>query len=701
MKQDRAETIRNIAVVSYTGAGKTSLVEALLYTAGVIPAMGTVANGTTVSDFEPEEVHRKISVSTAVAHFDWKGTTFNLIDTPGALSFLGEAKLALQAADGALIVIGASTGIRTELEKIWGTITELGLPCVLFVNDLDKERTALDTVLEECEKALEFKGLPAAIPIGAESKLEGVIDLVTRAAVRPAKESPKVQSGDIPSDLAGAATDARKKLVEGAAETDDRLVEKYLSEGDLADQELIQGIKTGTEARSFVPVLCGSALRNIGTSVLLDALAAYLPSPVDRAASRALAGTHPTTGEPVTFQPKPSDPFSAVVFKTIIDPFVGRLSYVRVLSGTLEADAPFYNASRSVKEKGGHVFYILGKKYVPAQTLSAGDVGAIGKLKDTQTGDSLCNEHHLVTYPGLHLARPVMSFALEPKSKTDIEKVSLGLHKLVEEDPTLEFVRNNETKEMILSGMGQLHVDVTFEKLRRKYGVEVNVHTPKVPYKETIRKMAQAQGKYKKQTGGHGQFGDCWLQLDPQPHGQGFKFENKTVGGAIPRNFIPAVEKGVIEAMREGILAGYPVVDIRVAVYDGSYHTVDSSEMSFKIAASMGFKKAMEAAHPVLLEPIMTVEVVTPDDAVGAVIGDLNSRRGRIQGVIAKGSTQAIKAVVPFVELLKYTPTLNSITGGRASYAMEFHNYEEVPREIATRIIDEHKAERAAKQAAS
>jgi elongation factor G len=697
MKQD---TVRNIAVVSYTGAGKTSLVEALLYTAGVIPSMGTIAAGTTVSDFEPEEVHRKISVSAAVAHFEWKGTTFNLIDTPGALSFLGEAKLALQAADAVLIVVGASTGMRTELEKIWATITELELPAVLFVNELDKERTVLASALEECEKALELKGLPVALPIGAEARLEGVVDLVARTAVRPVKDSAKVQAGEIPADLAGAAAEARKKLVEGAAETDDKLVEKYLSEGDLSDQELIQGIKAGAQARTLVPVLCGSAIRHVGTSVLLDALAAYLPSPAERAARRPPAGTHPTSGEAVSLSPKPAEPFAALVFKTIIDPFVGRLSYVRVFSGTLEADAPFYNTSRGVKEKGGHVFTMLGKKYVPVPSLSAGEIGAIGKLKDTQTGDTLCTDHHPVKIEHLHLPKPVMSFALEPKSKTDIEKVSLGLHKLVEEDPTLEFVRNNETKEMILSGMGQLHVDVTFEKLRRKYGVEVNIHTPKVPYKETIRKMAQAQGKYKKQTGGHGQFGDCWLQLDPMPRGQGFKFENKIVGGAIPRNFIPAVEKGVVEAMHEGILAGFPVVDLRVTVYDGSYHTVDSSEMSFKIAASMGFKKAMETAHAVLLEPIMTVEVVTPDDAVGAVIGDLNSRRGRIQGVTAKGSTQAIKAVVPLVELLKYTPTLNSITGGRASFSMEFHAYEEVPRDQATRIIDEHKAEKGAKQAA-
>ncbi|MDE3241269.1 MAG: elongation factor G [Nitrospirota bacterium] len=699
MKACTPDMIRNVAVVSYTGAGKTSLVEALLYQAGTIPAMGSVPHGTTVCDYEPEEIHHKVSVGASVAHLDWKGVRVNLVDAPGALSFLGEAQMALRAVDGVLIVVSAASGVRTELEKIWATIKELALPCLLFVNDLDKERTLLGPVLEECEKVLECKGLPVAMPIGEGAQLEGVVDLLAGVAWRPAKDSPKVQQGTIPADLAGVCAEARKKLAEGVAETDDKLLERYLAEGDLSADDLGRGLKQGTHRQSFMPVLCGSALRNVGSTLLLDMLVACLPSPVEWTAQAPLTGLHPQTGEPVTRRADPSEPLSAFIFKTIIDPFMGRMSYVRVLSGSLAADAAFYNATRSVKEKGGHVFWILGKKYAQVPMLGAGEIGAIGKLKDTQTGDTICDDHHPIRYPSPHLAKPVMSFALEPKSKADIEKVSLGLHKLVEEDPTLEFVRNNETKEMILSGMGQLHVDVTFEKLRRKYGVDVNIHTPKVPYKETIRKMAQAQGKYKKQTGGHGQFGDCWLQLDPLPRGKGFAFDNKIVGGAIPRNFIPAVEKGVVEAMQEGILAGFPVVDLRVTVYDGSYHTVDSSEMSFKIAASMGFKKALETAQPILLEPIMTVEVVTPDDAVGAVIGDLNSRRGRILGVNAKGSTEAIKALVPLVELLKYTPTLNSITGGRGSYAMEFHSYEEVPRDQAQRIIDEHKAAKAAKQA--
>jgi elongation factor G len=482
--------------------------------------------------------------------------------------------------------------------------------------------------------------------------------------------------------------------VESAAETDDQLLEKYLAQGELAEGEILQGMKAGTLVRKFVPAFCGSAVRNIGTAPLLDALAAYLPSPVEAAAVRPIKGTDPNTDTEAVRAPAAADPFSAYVFKTLIDPFAGHLSYLRVMSGTLAADAPFLNASRRVKEKGGHLFSILGKKYTPVQQAVAGDIVAIAKLKDTQTGDTVCDEKHPILFPRVPLPRPVFSFALEPKAKSDIEKVSIGLHKLVEEDPLLEFSRNPETKEMVLSGMGQLHVDVTFEKLRRKYGVEVDVHVPKVPYKETIRRMAQAQGKYKKQTGGHGQYGDCWLQVDPLPRGGGFEFVSKVVGGAIPRNFIPAVEKGVVEAMHEGGLAGFPVVDVRVTVYDGSYHVVDSSEMSFKIAASMGFKKAVEQAAQVLLEPIMHVEVVTPDDVVGAVIGDLNSRRGRIIGVKAKGHAEMIEAAVPLAEMLTYAPMLNSITGGRATYGMEFATYEEVPRELAARVVEEHKAAR-------
>jgi elongation factor G len=691
MIEPRVDTIRNVAFIGSTGAGKTSLLEALLYTAGVIPSLGSIIGGNTISDFEPEEIHRKVSISNTVGHFSSKDTTFNIVDTPGAASFLGEAKSALRAVDGVVVVIGAASGVRSEMESLMAVLEELGLPCLLFINQLDKERTNWAATVTECQEVFKRTLLPVTIPLGTERQLDGVLDVARGVALRSEKDSPKVHQGAVTPDFEGVMTDARKRLVEGAAEIDDRLLEKYLADGDLSAEEIVEGVKLGTSAGKCMPVLAGSATLTVGAAALLEAMALYLPSPREHGAQRPLKGTN-SGGEPVTRQADQSDPFSGFVFKTIIDPFVGRLSYVRVLSGTLEADAAFYNTTRQIKEKGGHLFSILGKKYSPVGRATAGDIVAIGKLKDTQTGDSICDEHHPIQYAGLQLTRPVMSFALEPKSKADIEKVSLGLHKLVEEDPTLEFVRNQETKEMILSGMGQLHVDVTFEKLRRKYGADVIVHTPKVPYKETIRNMAQAQGKYKKQTGGHGQFGDCWLQLDPLSRGKGFEFVNHVVGGAIPRNFIPAVEKGVLEALHEGSLAGFPVVDIRVTVYDGSYHTVDSSEMSFKIAASMGFKKALESAHPVLLEPIMRVEVSVPDEVVGGVIGDMNARRGRIAGVTAKGSSETITAQVPLAEMLKYSLSLNAITGGRGTYTMEFSHYEEVPREQAARVIEEQKS---------
>ncbi len=444
-----------------------------------------------------------------------------------------------------------------------------------------------------------------------------------------------------------------------------------------------------------MPVVGGSALRNLGVQTLLQGLLQLMPSPVDRAHIAPVQGIGLTEGsQPVAREPLATAPFSGLVFKTIIDPFVGRLSYVRLYSGTLQADSSLYNATRQVRERGGHLFSIFGKKYTPVSRAVAGDIVAIGKLKDSLTGDTLCDEQAPILLPGIHLGRPVMSFAIEPKSNSEIEKVSVGLHKLIEEDPSLEFNRHMETKEMVLSGMGQLHIDVALEKLHRKYGAAVTLHAPKIPYRETIRSVAQAQGKYKKQTGGHGQYGDCWVEVGPLPRGQGFEFQNKIVGGAIPRNFVPAVEKGVVEALHEGPLAGYPAVDVRVTVYDGSYHVVDSSEMAFKIAGSMGVKKAMEAAHPVLLEPLMSVEVEVPAEGVGTVLGDLNARRGRIVLVEASGHMETVKALVPQAELVSYATSLNSMTGGQGSYVMEFAHYEEVPRELATRIVEERKAER-------
>ncbi|MBU6434510.1 MAG: elongation factor G [Nitrospirae bacterium] len=681
-------------MISSAGAGKTSLAEAMLFAAGAVPHLGSIAQGTTVSDFEPEELHRRSSVSTSLLRCSWNHTTINLVDPPGALDLLGETVMALRAVDAVILVLGASSGIRSELIRVWSRVKALGLPCLLFLSELDKKDGAsLDGIIAMCQRDLGIMPLPMSLPFGSGVQLEGVLDLLQQSVITSRMEVPTVRQMPVPEYETTLAGDARKRIQEAAAERDDRLLEQYLAAGELTREDLIHGLRLGVQAGTIVPVYCGSAIRNIGIVPLLNAIVDFLPSPMDRASKIPLEGLHPDTGETVIRRAVQEDPFSGVVFKTLIDPFVGRLSYLRVLSGVLHADSTVFNGSRSSKEKSGHLYRVLGKKHTVVPSAGAGEIVAVGKLKDTQTGDTLCDENALICYPRTVLPRPVLSFAIEPKSNADIEKVSIGLHKLIEEDPTLEFSRHADTKEMVLSGMGQLHIDLALEKLHRKYGAEVTLHMPKIPYRETVRTTAQAQGKYKKQTGGHGQYGDCWLELAPLPRGEGFKFENKVIGGAIPRNFIPAVEKGVVEAMQHGILAGFPVVDCRVAVYDGSYHAVDSSEMAFKIAASMGFKKALEAAHPLLLEPIMTVEVEALADHIGGVIGDLNARRGRILHVEAKDQTEQITALVPMAELITYATTLNSLTAGRGSYVVEFARYDEVPRELAVRIIEAHKVE--------
>ena len=693
MSELHRESLRNVILISSTGAGKTSLAEAMLFAAGAAPHLGSIAQGTTVSDFEPEELQRRSSVSTSLLRYSWNHTTINLVDPPGALSLIGETMMAMSAVDAVILVVGASAGIRSELARIWSRATTLGLPCLLFLNELDKGGTPVDEVIAMCQRELGIMPLPMSLPYRIGAQLNGVLDLAQQYLIASRKESPTIQQLPIPEHEQAVVGEARKCVQEGVAEHDDRLLEQYLAVGELTQDDLMKGLRLGVQAGTIVPLYSGSATENIGIVPLLNAIVDLLPSPMERATTAPLTGLHPDTGERITRRALHEDPFSGLVYKTLIDPFVGRLSFLRIVSGVLHADSTVFNSSRGTKEKSGHLYAVLGKKHTALSSAGAGDIVAIGKLKDTQTGDTLCDEQTPIRYPKPALPRPVLSFAIEPKSNADIEKISLGLHKLIEEDPTLEFSRHADTKEMVLSGMSQWHIDLALEKLRRKYGAEVVLHMPKIPYRETIRATSQAQGKYKKQTGGHGQYGDCWLELAPLPRGEGFHFENKVVGGAIPRNFIPAVEKGVVEAMHHGSLAGFPVVDCRVAVYDGSYHSVDSSEMAFKVAASMGFKKALETAHPVLLEPIMTVEVDAPADHIGGVIGDLNARRGRILHVEAKDHTEQITVLVPLAELLTYATTLNSLTAGRGSYTMEFARYDEVPRELAVRIIDSHKVE--------
>ena len=599
----------------------------------------------------------------------------------------------MRAFDGAIFVVNPSVGIRVESERLWGRANDLKIARLLFVNKMDHEQAEVDGRLQPMMETLEAKGVHLQMPIGVEAEFKGVVDLLTMKAYAYEADSGKCSESEIPGELKNAAEEARQKLIENVSETDDELLEKYLDGKELSVEELKKAIREGTRERKFFPVLYGSSTRQIGIPQLLEAVIDYLPSPLDEG---EVEGKNPTTRETEKRAQDPSAPFSAYVFKTIIDPFAGKLSVMRVISGKVAQDMSFLNANKQAKEKFGQMFRLEGKKQEIVKEASAGEIVAAAKLKDVVTGDTLCDEKAPIQYDGPMHFSPLISFALEPRTKADEEKVPQGLHRMMEEDPTIEVHRDEETRDFILSGMGQQHVEIIVEKLKRKYGAEVVLKVPKVPYKETIRASASAQGKLKKQSGGRGQYGDTWLKIEPLPHGKGFEFVDEVVGGAIPRNYIPAVEKGVREAMAGGFLAGYPMVDIRVRLYDGSYHDVDSSDMAFKIAGSLGFKNAVEKAKPVILEPIMTMEVTVPDECMGDVIGDLNSRRGKVLGMETKGHNQVIKARVPMSEVLKYAPDLRSLTSGRGEFQLEFSHYEEIPPQLAERVIKEAKARQAA-----
>lgn len=693
MAKIEVEKIRNVAVIAHGGAGKTSLVEAMLFDAGSIDRLGNVEDGNTVTDFEPEEIERKISISSSIAFCDWKGYRINLIDTPGFINFLEDTRGCLRAVDGAIVIVSAISGVKAETQKIWKYASDFELPKIVFINKMDKEAANFVRALGEVEKAFEIDALALQLPIGSGDRLEGIINLINMKAYKFVNG--KEEEIDIPSEMNKDVEEFRKILVEKIAEADDVLLEKYLEGGSLTEDEIIKGIKEGSLTKRFIPVICGSGLKNLGISTLLDTLILCLPSPSEMARISPIKGKNPKDGSEIERKPLETDPFSAYVFKTIADPYAGRLSIFRVYSGVINADSSILNATTGAKERIGQVFYIMGKKQIPAQKLGPGEIGVVSKLKETFTGDTLSEESNPVVFEKVKFADPIISYAIEPKSKGDEEKVSLSLSKILEEDPTLRFHRDEETKEMLLSGMGQVHLEVTLERLKRKFGVEVLMKTPKVPYRETIKVSSKAQGKYKKQSGGRGQYGDCHIAIEPLPRGGGYEFIDKIVGGAIPRQYIPAVEKGIIETMQEGVIAGYPIVDLKVTLFDGSYHSVDSSEMAFKIAASMALKKAVQEAKPVLLEPIMKVEVITPDETLGAVIGDLNSKRGRVQGVEPQaGGNQKITALVPMSEMLTYANQLHSLTSGRGLYSMEFSHYEEVPSHLAQKIIAEREAQR-------
>jgi elongation factor G len=681
--------IRNIGVVGHGGVGKTSLVEALLFAAGAVTRLGRVDDGTTTTDFDPDEIKRKISIHTAVAYCDWKGHRINLVDTPGYGDFIADARAGLRAVEAAMIVVDGVAGVQVQTEKVWKFATDYNLPRAVVVNRLDRERSDFFRTLDSLGRRLKGRLVPLHIPVGEEAGFQGFVDLVKMKAVVYADGKPK--ETDVPAAQADQAREYREKLVEAAAETDDDLLAKYLEEGSLGEAEMLKALRAGIAAGRLIPVLTASAARGIGPTALLDLFVESMPSPADRG---EVSGTELKTKQPGVRTPDPKAPVTALVFKTLNDPHVGKLSLFRVFSGTLRSESTLANVAKGGRERMSHVSWLQGKTPKNAETLGPGEIGVVAKLKETLTGDSLTDEASPFELPRITFPEPAINFAIQPKTRGDEDKISNALARISEEDPTVHYHFDPETKQLLVSGVGNLHVEMVVERMKRKYNVDVNLLPPRIPYKETVKGRAEGQGKYKKQTGGRGQYGDTWLRVEPLVRGGGFEFVDDIFGGAVPRNFIPSVEKGVRDCMKRGILAGYPVVDTKVTLYDGSYHDVDSSDMAFQIAASIGLQKVFMEAQPILLEPIMNVEVTGPSEVAGDVIGDLNSRRGRIVGMEPAGETAAVRAQVPMAEMLTYEPSLRSMTGGRGGYSMEFSHYEEVPSFLADKIIKEVKAEK-------
>jgi len=679
--------IRNIALVGHRGTGKTSLLEGLLYKAGVVNRLGHVVEGTTVSDYDDDEKRRQLSLSAGLAHIARQGLSFNLLDTPGDSSFLADTIASLRVVETALMVVNSVLGVEVQTERLWARADQCGLARILFCNMLDRERADFTVAVDALREAFGPQVVAVEIPVGSEHEFKGVVDLLSMKA--HVYEGEKATEGDIPADLVAAAEEARGKLVEAVAETDDELLEKFFAEEEITTAELEAAFAKAVAEAKLFPVAAGSATHLIGVDRLLDLLA-LAPAPDAVAAPRAL-GANDAEVELACDVAKPAVAF---VFKTMADQFSGRINVFRVFQGAIKSDANVVVGRDGHKERIGQLLKNQGKETKPVDGLCAGDIGAVAKLKDVVTGDTLAAEGARVTFPAIDFPSPLMSFAIEAKNKGDEDKVIQALRRLTEEDLMMEEHRDPQTGETIVSGMSQLHVEVICERLKRRFGVEVYLHPPRVPYRETVKTGAKAQGRHKKQTGGRGQFGDTWIEVQPMPRGEGFEFVDKIVGGVIPRNFIPAVEKGVLEATHEGFLAGYPVVDVRVILYDGSHHPVDSSEMAFKIAGSIGFKAAAEKAQPTLLEPIMNVEVTVPEESVGDIIGDLNSRRGRVLGMTPRGHSNAVAAEVPLAEMLSYAPDLTSMTGGRGDYTMEILRYEEVPAHLSQKIIEQAKADK-------
>ena len=687
MRQYRTEEIRNIAIIAHSGAGKTSLIEAMLYNGGAIERMGAVDDGNTVADYASDEIERKISLNCSVCISEWAEHKLNLIDTPGAEDFYGDLHGVLRVVDAVVVVVDATTGVEGGTEKVWEVADKYNLPRILFINKMDKENASFDNALASISEILETRAVPVQIPIGKEDQFTGVVDVIHDGAFLEPNDNSPVAKSDIPDDLAGTAEEYREALVEVAAESDDELIEKFF-EGELSEEEIQNGLQTGITENQFVPVLCGSSLKNIGVQQLLDTIISCCPSPVQ-------AGEiHDADDESKTREPSTEAPLSAVVFKTIADPFSGQLSFFRVYSGTLAGDIQVNNSNRGEVERLGKPTFMNGKQAINTPNVPAGDIGALTKLNITQTGDTLCDRDASIKLPGIDFPNTVISYAISPAREGDDEKLMTALTRISEEDPSFQIERSDVTKQLLVSGLGELHITVNRDRIADKFGVETQVTAPKVPYRETVRGSAQnIQERHKKQSGGKGQFGDVTINLAPLERGEGFEFINNIKGGAIPSNYIPAVEKGIKQRMELGTLAGYPLVDIQIDLHDGKYHDVDSSDMAFQIAGSMAFATAVQQANPCLLEPIMNVSISVPDQYMGSIIGDLNGRRGQVMGVEQVGKRQIIQAVVPQSEMLRYSIDLKSMTSARGNFTMEFANYEIVPDDVAQKVIAESKTE--------
>jgi elongation factor G len=670
-----------VALIGHGSSGKTSLTSAFLFNTGITSRLTKVESGNTVTDYDPDEIERQISINSAAAHCEWNDHKINIIDCPGYTNFLWDTRASLRAVDGGVVIVDASSGVEVGTEKGWEMLEEFGHPRLLVINKLDRENSDYKRAMESIHQAFGRQAVLLQLPIGHEKDFSGVVDLIRKKAYIFQKDgSGKFGEEDIPSELQDEATQLAEQLTEMIAENDEELMEKYFESGELPPEDLIAGLKKSILRGDLYPVFVSSALLNIGAQPILDSIANYLPSPLERETIETVDGTAKVSLD---------GPFSALVFKTISDPYTGRISMMRIFSGKVGPDATVTNSTKQGDEKLGGLFFLQGKEQIPAGQCKAGDIVATAKLKNTSTGDSLCAKGAAVRFAPIHFPEPSISFAIEPKTRADEDRISQAVHRITEEDPTARITRDSETNELIIAGNGQLHVEIITNRLKNRFNVSVELKPPKIPYKETIKGRADVQGKYKKQTGGRGQYGDVLIKMEPLPRSQDFEFEDKIFGGAIPKNYIPSIEKGIQEARKKGVIAGYPTVDFKVILYDGSYHDVDSSDIAFKIAASMAFKKGMKQAKPTILEPIMNVEVFTPDTFMGDIMGNLNGRRGKVQGMEQRGNMRIIKARVPMAEMLDFEPTLTSITGGRGSFLMEFATYEEVPAHLQQKIIDE------------